>query len=263
MCQYSSDEIPDMRDLSKVRILNLDILSIRKTDLMEKLHDGVMFTPNVDHLVRLQKNPEFYRAYQQADWIVCDSVILQRLSWLLRNPIAETIPGSTFFLDFCDYHQHDEECKIFILGGKKGVPQKAMDNINKRTGRSLVIDAYSPSFSFVKDEEESGQIVEIINESEATVLMVCATFPKQEMWIAKYRHQLANVKLFMALGATVDFVAGTVKRCPLLLQRLGVEWFWRFCHEPQRLFRRYFVDDIQFFWFFGKQLLGLYKNPFA
>lgn len=226
------------------------------------LNAGILFTPNIDHLVRLQKDRVFYEAYQQADWVICDSVILQRCSRLLKHPIVESIPGSTFFREYCDYHKDDENVRIFIMGGKDGVPQRAMERINERCGRKIVVGAHSPSFSFVQDEEESGRLVKMVNESEATVLMVCATSPKQEIWITKYRHQLPHVKLFMALGATVDFEAGNVIRCPLVFQWLGLEWFWRFSQEPQRLFKRYFIDDPIFFWLLLKQLLGLYKNPF-
>ena len=244
------------------RILNIDILSIRKTELLERLECGAFFTPNVDHLVRLQKDKVFYEAYQKADWVVCDSVILHRLSRLLRHSIVESIPGSTFFHDFCDYHRQDENCRIFILGGKDGIAQQAMTNINRRIGRSIVVGAHSPSFNFVNDEQESKELVKMVNDSGATVLMVCATSPKQEIWITRYRHLLKDVKIFMALGATVDFEAGVVRRCPLWIQRLGLEWFWRFLQEPRRLFKRYWVDDMKFFWYFGKQLLGTYKNPF-
>lgn len=244
------------------RILNIDILSVRATDLLGSLKEGVVFTPNVDHLVRLQKDERFFRAYQKADWVICDSVILQRLSKLLKYPIVESIPGSTFFLDFCNYHRNNDDCRIFILGGKEGVPQKAMENVNRKMGRHMVVGAHSPSFSFVNDEAESAKLVRMIDESGATVLMVCATSPKQEIWIARYKSCLPNVRLFMALGATVDFVAGTVKRCPVFLQRMGLEWFWRFCHEPRRLFHRYFIRDLQFFWYFTKQLMGIYKTPF-
>lgn len=245
------------------KILNIDILSIRKQELLERFSEGVLFTPNVDHLVRLQRDEAFYRAYQQAEWVVCDSVVLRRLSRLSRERIVESIPGSTFFHDFCDYHRQDEACRIFILGGKEGVPQRAMANVNKRMGRQMVVNVYSPSFSFVNDEQESADISSRINGSGATVLIVCATSPKQELWITKYRDHLHGIKIMMALGATVDFEAGIVRRCPLWLQRLGLEWFWRFCQEPVRLFRRYFIDDMHFFWYFGKQLLGIYKNPFA
>lgn len=244
------------------RLLNIDILSIRKEELLEMLYEGALFTPNVDHMVRLQKDRAFYEAYQQADWVICDSVILHRLSKLLKNPIVESIPGSTFFHDFCDYHREDKGCRIFILGGKEGVANLARRNINERVGRELVVEAHSPSFHFVQDEKESLELVRMVNESGATVLMVCATSPKQEVWIAKYKSQMPEVKLFMALGATVDFEAGTVKRCPQSLRRMGMEWFWRFCKEPRRLFKRYLVNDMKFFWYFGKQLFGLYKNPF-
>ena len=126
----------------------------------------------------------------------------------------------------------------------------------------MVVGALSPSFSFVNDTHESAKIVDIVNKSGATVLMVCATSPKQEIWITRYRNQLKGVRLFMALGATVDFEAGVVRRCPLWIQRLGMEWFWRFCQEPKRLFWRYWVRDMKFFWYFFQQLTGKYKNPF-
>ncbi len=229
---------------------------------MEQPLKGILFTPNVDHLVRLQHDRAFYDAYKKVDWLICDSVILQRMSLLLKDRIIESIPGSTFFHEFCDFHRHDENCRIFILGGKKGVAQLARQNINQRVGRELVIGAHSPSFSFVQDRNESMEIIQMINNSDASVLMVCATSPKQELWIAKYYEKLPHVGLFLALGATVDFEAGVAKRCPVYFQRLGMEWFWRFCHEPKRLFRRYFVDDPRFFWYFLQQLLGMYKNPF-
>ncbi len=73
---------------------------------------------------------------------------------------------------------------------------------------------------------------------------------------------MPNVDIWMALGATIDFEAGNVKRAPMIFQKLAMEWFYRFLMEPKRMFRRYFVDDVRFFWYFGKQLLGLYKNPF-
>ena len=94
-----------------IRVLNVDILNIRKQALLRHLESGVVFTPNVDHLVRLQKDKAFYEAYQQADWVVCDSVILRRLSRLLKHSIVESIPGSTFFREFCDFHRQDGDMR--------------------------------------------------------------------------------------------------------------------------------------------------------
>ncbi len=72
---------------------------------------------------------------------------------------------------------------------------------------------------------------------------------------------MPNVKIWMALGATIDFEAGTLKRAPAFCRKIGMEWFYRFLLEPRRLFRRYFIDDIKFFYYFARQLLGIYKNP--
>ncbi len=137
-----------------------------------------------------------------------------------------------------------------------------MREINERIGRKIVIGAHSPSFGFEKNELECQQIIDIINNSGANVLLVGVGAPKQEIWITKYRHQMPNVDIFMALGATIDFEAKTLKRAPIIFQKMGLEWFYRFYREPRRLFKRYFIDDIQFFFYFTKQLLGIYKNPF-
>ena len=116
---------------------------------------------------------------------------------------------------------------------------------------------------FLDEVQECKEIVNIINKSGANVVLVGVGAPKQEKWIMKWKHLMPGVKVWMALGATIDFEAGNVKRAPKIYQKLAMEWLYRFTREPKRLFHRYFVDDIKFFWYFGKQLLGVYKDPFA
>ena len=247
----------------RIRILNIKIFSLTQKELLEQMAEGVLYTPNLDHLIKLQRDREFYDIYQQAEWIVCDSQILYLASKLLKRSLPMAIPGSSFFTAFYNYHANNPNCKIFLLGAAEGVAKKAMENINKRVGRQIVVGAHSPSYGFEKNEQECEELIRIVNESGATVLLVGAGAPKQEKWIAKYRSRMSGVKLFMALGATIDFEAGNIKRAPKLVQILAMEWFYRFLKEPKRLFKRYFIDDIQFFYYFAKQLLGLYKDPFA
>lgn len=246
-----------------VRILNVDILSITQADLLTRLKKGVLITPNVDHLVKLQRDKEFYEVYQQADWIVCDSRILYLFSKLLKRSLPQAIPGSGFFTAFYKYHKDDPDCKIFLLGAAEGIAQKAMKEINNDIGRNIVVGAHSPSYGFEKNEQECRQIIEIIRKSGANVLLVGVGAPKQEKWIVKYKEDLPEIDLFMGLGATIDFEAKTLKRSPLFLQKIGMEWLYRCIKEPKRLFKRYFIDDMQFFYYFGKQLLHTYNNPFS
>lgn len=245
-----------------IRVLNINILSITQQNLLKNLHKGVLITPNIDHLVKLQHDREFYDVYQQAEWVVCDSKILYLLSKLLKHPLPQAIPGSSFFTAFYQYHKDDPDCKIFLLGAKEGIAAKAMERINKKVGRAIVVGAHSPSYGFEKNEEECRELVDIVNKSGANVLLVGVGAPKQEKWIMKYRDSMPGVKIFMALGATIDFEAGTLKRAPLFWQKIGMEWLYRVLKEPKRLFKRYFVDDMTFFYYFAKQLLGINKNPF-
>ncbi len=245
-----------------VKILNIDILPITHDELLKQITNGVLVTPNVDHLVKLQRDRKFYDVYQKAEWVVCDSKILYLLSKLLKHPLPEAIPGSSFFTAYYTFHKDDKDCRIFLLGAKEGIAAKAMERINGKVGRQIVVGAHSPSFGFEKNEHECENIIDIVNKSGANVLLVGVGAPKQEKWIMKYRDRMPGVKLFMALGATIDFEAGTLKRAPIFWQKLGMEWLYRVLKEPRRLFKRYFVNDMQFFFYFAKQLLGLYKDPF-
>lgn len=249
--------------METVKVLNIDIQNITRQELLENLKEGVLVTPNLDHLIKLQKDKEFYDVYQKSEWVVCDSKILYLFGKLLKTPIKEAIPGSSFFTSYYMYHKDDADCKIFLLGAKEGVSAKAMERINAKVDRQIVVGAYSPSFGFEKNEEECKEIVDIINRSGANVVLVGVGAPKQEKWIMKWKHLMPGVKVWMALGATIDFEAGNVKRAPKIYQKLAMEWLYRFTREPKRLFHRYFVDDMKFFWYFGKQLLGIYIDPFA
>lgn len=245
-----------------IRILNIDIQSITRDELLKSLTKGVLITPNVDHLVKLQKDKEFYDVYQQAEWIICDSKILYTLSKLLKYPLPEAIPGSSFFTAFYEYHKNNSNCKIFLLGAAEGIAAKAMERINQKVGRNIIVGAHSPSYGFEKKPEECEELIHIVNESGANVLLVGVGAPKQEKWIIKYRNRMPNIDIFMALGATIDFEAGTLKRAPTIWQKCGMEWLYRVIKEPKRLFKRYFIDDMHFFYYFSKQLLGIYNNPF-
>lgn len=248
--------------MESVCILNVRVDNLTTKDLLERLDRGVLVTPNVDDIMKHQKDEEFHRLASKAEFSICDSRVLQLLSKLLGKPIQETIPGSSFFPAFCDYHAKDERIKVFLLGAKDGVAEVARQKINARIGREIVVGTYSPPFGFEKDEMECAKIVGLISATSATVVLVGLGNPKQTKWIYKYKEQLPSIDIFMALGATIDFEAGNVKRAPKWMQMLAMEWFYRFLMEPKRMFRRYFVDDVKFFWYFGRQLLGIYRNPF-
>ncbi len=263
--QDKTQERAEARIVKQVQILNVSIDNVSKEELLQKIgsQGGVVFTPNVDHLMKLQNDGEFNRIYHSSTYRVCDSKILMYASKFLGQPIQEKISGSDLFPEFYQYYSQSEDIKIFLLGAGEGVAKKAQETINQKVGREIIVDSYSPSFGFEKDAEECEQIIRRINDSGATVLAVGVGSPKQEIWIAKYKAFLKNIKIFLAIGATIDFEAGEKSRSPKWMSELGLEWLYRLQTEPNRLWKRYLVEDLPFFWLLLKQKLNLYEAPFA
>lgn len=227
---------------------------------MQRLESGVLFTLNPDHCYHLQRNADFYTAYRKADFITSDSkYVYWSLGWIGRH-IQEKVCGSDFVPAFCKHHAADPEVKIFLLGAGPGIAQKALERINARTGRAMVVGAHGPSMKFVDDPQEIADVAQVINASGATVLIVGLGAPKQEIWIDRYRSAMPKVKIFMGVGATIDYEADAVVRAPRWMRRNGLEWAYRMATQPKRYWRRY-LRDTEFFWLVLLDRLGLYRAP--
>lgn len=248
---------------SKVHILNIWVDSVPSSVLLEDLKDGgIVFTPNMDHLSKLQRDRLFYQAYTEANYCICDSQILLLASKMLSSPISEKISGSDLLPSFCRFYASSSDMTLFLLGSDDGVAERAGDIINQMVGREMVVGTYSPSFGFESDPAECQYIIDIINASRANVLAVGLGAPKQEVWIHTFKRRLAHVKVFLAVGAAIDFVAGHRQRSPRWMSDFGIEWLYRLFSEPKRLWRRYLVDDVPVIFLLLLQKLGLYSNPF-
>lgn len=139
-----------------------------------------------------------------------------------------------------------KDYKVFLFGGKEDVLFKATENIKKRLPELNIVDSYSPPFGFEKNEEMLEEANRRIKASDADILIVFLGCPKQEKFIYQNKDKY-QVPISITMGGCVDFMAGKVKRAPLWMQNIGLEWFYRFLQEPKRMFRRYFVDDIKIF----------------
>lgn len=251
---------------SRVQILNITLDNLTLPELLDQFEQGLLVTPNIDHLIKLQRNEEFYRCYQSAQFTVCDSRIVYILSRLLfpRAALRAQITGSDFFPAFCRYHAtRPNGAKVFLLGGSPQSVVKASEMINQRSGAEVVVDCYSPPFGFERDPAETASIIAAINASGADTLAVGVGAPKQEKWICAHRQEMPGVARYLAIGATIEFESGGLKRAPRWMTNYGLEWLYRLAQEPRRLARRYLVEDLPFFWLLLKQRFGAYKNPFA
>lgn len=244
-------------------LLNIEVDDLSLAEFLDAYEAGLVVTPNADHLMLLQQDRRFWEVYRHAEFVTVDSQVVKFALSFLGGPVKAKLSGSDIFPAFYRHHARNSGVRIYLLGGRDGVAREAADRINARAGRAIVVGWCSPSMRIADDPAESEAIVEDINRSGATVLAVGLGAPKQELWIAAHRSKMPNVARFLAIGATLDFEAGLLRRAPKLVSDMGLEWLFRLLMEPRRLWHRYLVRDPKFLWLVFLQRVGAYSNPFS
>ena len=238
--------------MSRIKFLNTEVDNLTMNEAVQKIEQLILnkkpsyvVTPNVDHIVKLESDKEFQEVYKEADLILTDGMPLIWISKLKKNPIKEKVSGSDLFPEVCKLAAY-KGYKVFLLGAAEGVAAKAAENLKEKYRGLNVVGTYSPSYGFEKKEHEIQEIIKMINEVKPDILVVGLGAPKQEKFLYNYRKQL-NVPISLAIGASIDFEAGNIERAPEWMQHSGLEWFYRLCKEPKRMFKRYLVDDMKIF----------------
>jgi N-acetylglucosaminyldiphosphoundecaprenol N-acetyl-beta-D-mannosaminyltransferase len=204
----------------------------------------LVVTPNVDHLMLLEHDPEFASAYARASLRVVDGAPLVVLARLLRTPVPQRIPGVDLTLAVLAAAEVEQR-SAFFLGGEPSVLQRAVARLHREypdlpmrgsAAPIVELDTVSPS------EEEA---LAAIREAAPDVLVLFLGAPKQEKWFWRRADRLPPT-VALAVGGTVDLIAGSKRRAPRWLQAAGFEWLWRLSQEPGRLGHRYLVRDPKF-----------------
>ena len=228
---------------TQVDNLTMDEALAKADQLIAENKTAYVVTPNVDHIVVMEKDEEFSQLYREADLILTDGKPLIWISKLYGTPIKEKISGSDFFPLLCDLATR-KGYSIFILGAAEGVAAKAAENLQKKHPGLQIAGTYSPPFGFEKDEIQLQKIAEIITQANPTILAVSLGSPKGEKFLYRYK-DVYGVPLNISIGATIDFEAGNVKRAPKWMSDHGLEWLYRTLKEPKRLAKRYIVDAVE------------------
>jgi len=247
----------------RVRLLNVDVDDVTMAEVLESFREGLLLTLHVDMIMKLQRDRSFYDILPQFDLVTCDSQILYLAARLLGTPVRERVSGSDFFPLFCARHRDDPGVTVFICGGAPGVAEVARERVNAGAGREMVVGTDSPPADYDRRPEELDRMVARINASRATTLLVGLGAGRQEKFIVQNRHRLPHVKLFLPLGGTIDYLAGTLKRPPAWVTACGLEWLYRLLLEPRQRWHRYLVHQPPVLLHLARQRLGRYRDPFA
>ena len=198
---------------------------------------------NVDVVMKIEEDSYLKKITDQADMVLVDGTPLVWIAKAHKKPVKEKVSGSDLVPQLCKTAA-EKGYTIFILGGKDGVAEQAKLKLEQTYPCIQVVGTYAPPFGFEKNAAELEKTNQLISQAKPDLLIACLGCPKQEKFIYENIEKY-DARVSVCAGATVDFLAGNVKRAPKWMSDHGLEWFYRFTQEPKRLFKRYFVDDMK------------------
>lgn len=236
--------------MTRLRLMNTEIDNLTMDETLDAIDSLIkedncsyVVTPNVDHIVQLEKDEELKRVYENASLILTDGKPLIWISNWYKTPIKEKISGSDLFPRVCDLAAK-KGYTMYLLGAAEGVADKAAKNLIDKYKGLNIVGTYSPPFGFEKDKVELKKIERQIQEVHPDILIVGLGCPKQEKYMYHHCKEL-GVPISFGLGASIDFEAGNIKRAPKWMSEHGLEWLYRITQDPKRLAKRYLVDDMK------------------
>ncbi len=199
-------------------------------------------TPNLNFLIASHKDPAFRDSVINSDLSVPDGMPLIWMARLLNIPLKERVAGSSLFEELRNLGREDgKKISVYFFGGPKGIAEEACNNLNEENKGMRGVGHMCPGFGSV-DDMSTPEIIDAINTSNADFLVVALGARKGQAWIEQNRERI-NVPVISHLGAVVNFIAGTVNRAPLWMQKSGLEWLWRM-KEEKGLWKRYLYDGL-------------------
>lgn len=237
-----------MQKLKDEKILSVKICSSSKKDILsviqKRIQSGkrtVIFTPNSQILLNAQKSKTHLARLNSSTINLPDGVGVIIASRLMGGSVKKRISGielAEALLALAEKKRY----RVFLLGAKKGVAKKAKIKLKKRFPKLNICGTQHGYFD--KSGKENQKAIDLISSSHPDMLFVCFGSPMQEEWITQNKYRLTSVKLFIGLGGSLDVWSGEIKRAPIPLQALGLEWLYRTVKEPKRA--RIFIDIPRF-----------------
>jgi len=220
------------------RVLGINFDNITLKEAVEKIESLIrsktphlVVTPNPEIVVAARRDKDLRDKINNASLRLADGVGIIWASKVLRRPIKEKITGidiSCALLSVCEKKGY----RVFLLGSKPGVAEGAAEYLIKAHSKLKIVGTYHGYFS----PEEEGKTIENIKSLNPDLILIGLGSPKQEKWAAENLSRFGNA-VCLAVGGSLDVLAGRVKRAPLWMRGAGLEWLYRLLREPWR-FRR-------------------------
>ncbi|WP_423799688.1 WecB/TagA/CpsF family glycosyltransferase [Neobacillus sp. SAB-20_R2A] len=219
---------------SKINILNIDFENITKNELLLRLRDYIserkktfVVTANPEIVMYANQDNKYQSIINSADFVIADGIGVVIGSKVLGSPLPERIAGFDLMVELLKLG-NENGWSAYFLGSKKDVIEKAVQNIHHSFPSLQIAGWHDGYFNW-----EASTIPEEIREKKPDLIFVALGLPRQEKWIYENIGGFEN-GLFMGVGGSFDVLSGTVKRAPIVWQKLNLEWLYRLLKQPSR-----------------------------
>jgi len=199
-------------------------------------------TINASILMMMRRDKELLQACTAGDLIVADGMSVVWGTNLVGTAVPERIAGVDLMASLLE-EAAKQQLKVFFLGATEEVVTRLKDICHDKYPGLMVAGYRNGYFS----DDQHAEIIHLIRQSEADLLFVGMPSPFKEVWCEKQRDSL-GIPVIMGVGGSFDVLAGYVKRAPVWLQNIGMEWFWRLLKEPRKMWKRYLFTNTLFIW---------------
>lgn len=247
--------------IARVNVLGVRVSAINMPMAVETLDNWIarrehhyVCVTNVYGVMESQRDTVLREIHNAAGLVTPDGMPLVWISRLQGQRHVSRVYGPDLMLAMCE-RSLERGYRHYLYGGRAGVPEKLAARLQSRFPGLRVAGMYSPPFRALSVEEDE-QVTRLINQAAPDIVWVGLGTPKQERWMAAHVGKL-TAPVLVGVGAAFDFHAGLKRQAPPVIQRCGLEWLFRLATEPQRLWRRYLINNPRFIIAVAMQMTGL------
>lgn len=236
-----------MKSIKEISILGVNIAVTNMNEVkdficndIDRLSGEYICVSNVHTTVMSYEQPKYRNVQNSAILRLPDGRPLSLIAKKRGHKEAERVTGPDLMEELFKFQSN---VKHYFYGSTPETLELLKKELTEKYPNLDIVGMYSPPFRKLTEEEDN-DIINMINDSKADIVWVGLGAPKQENWM--YDHKNKINALMIGVGAGFDYHAQKIKRAPKWMQRLSLEWLYRLCQEPKRLFSRYMKTNFKF-----------------
>ena len=233
---------------NRIHTLNTIIDNLNMQETLQVINDTIDSGAQLHHvvinaakMVAMQTDLKLRQSVNSCDLINADGQSVVWASRILGQPLKERVAGIDLMENLVEL-AYKKNYKIFFFGAKEEVVSRVVNNYKIKYSKDIIAGYRNGYFK----KEDEVDIAKQISDSGADILFVAISSPTKENFLYDNKETLRGVNFIMGVGGSFDVVSGLVKRAPLWMQKIGMEWFYRFVQEPKRMWKRYLIGNIKF-----------------